>query len=211
MAWDIGPANALVDAVLAGDTSTPLTFDRDGEVSAAGQVVPSLLDVLLAEPYYRAPAPKSTGKELFHAAYVRDALAAWGRSATLPDLVRTLVELTARTVAEALTTAGVQQVFVSGGGARNPTLMAALAAAAPDRRFSTTRDLGLDPDAKEAIAFALIGWATLHGIPGNVPSCTGATAPRVLGAVIPGPDGGVLPVSGGAAPTRLLLEAEAAG
>ena len=103
----------------------------------------------------------------------------------------------------------MQQVFVSGGGARNPTLMAALATVAPSLRFATTRDLGLDPDAKEAIAFALIGWATLHGVPGNVPSCTGARAPRVLGAVTPGPDGGALPVGDGSAPTRLLLEAGA--
>jgi anhydro-N-acetylmuramic acid kinase len=206
VAWDIGPANALVDAVLVADASTPLTFDHDGEVSASGRVVPDLLEVLLAEPYYRAPAPKSTGKELFHARYVDDALATWGGTAPLPDLVATLVELTARTVGEALTAAGVDQAFVSGGGVRNPTLMRSLAGAAPGVRFGTTRELGLDPDAKEAIAFALIGWATMHGIPGNVPSCTGAKEPRVLGAVTPGPDGGVLPVAGGSAPTRLVLE-----
>ncbi|MDF2091108.1 anhydro-N-acetylmuramic acid kinase [Knoellia sp. 3-2P3] len=206
VAWDIGPANALVDAVLAADPSAPLAFDRDGEVSAAGRVLPDLLEVLLAEPYYRDPAPKSTGKELFHARYVDDALASWGGTASLPDLVATLVELTARTVADALVAAGVDRVFVSGGGARNPTLMGALAAAAPEVRFATTVELGLDPDAKEAIAFALIGWATLHGIPGNVPSCTGAREARVLGTVTPGPDGGALPVAGGTVPTRLTLE-----
>jgi anhydro-N-acetylmuramic acid kinase len=205
-AWDVGPANALVDAVLSADPSTPWAFDRDGGVSATGQVLPDLLEVFLAEPYYREPAPKSTGKELFHAGHVDKALAAWGGTASVPDLVRTLVELTARTVADALAAARVEQVFVSGGGARNPTLLDALAAAAPDLRFATTDDLGLDPDAKEAVAFALIGWATLHGIPGNVPSCTGARAPRVLGTVTPGPDGGVLPVSGGSAPTRLTIE-----
>jgi len=206
VAWDIGPANALVDAVLAADPRTPSAFDRDGEVSASGQVVPELLEVLLAEPYYRDPAPKSTGKELFHARYVDDVLAAWGGTVTLPDLVRTLLELTARTVADAVTAAGVEQVFVSGGGARNPTLLRALGAAAPGVRFRATTDLGLDPDAKEAIAFALIGWATLHGIPGNVPSCTGAVAPRVLGAITTAPGGGVLPVAGGAAPASLVLE-----
>jgi anhydro-N-acetylmuramic acid kinase len=206
LAWDIGPANALMDAVLAADPATPLAFDRDGEVSAQGRVLPDLLEVLLAEPYYRDPAPKSTGKELFHARYVDKALATWGGAASTPDLVRTLVELTARTVADALAAAQVEQVFASGGGARNPTVMGALAAAAPGMRFATTAELALDPDAKEAIAFALIGWATLHGIPGNVPSCTGARAARVLGAVTPAPTGGVLPVAGGVAPTRLTLE-----
>jgi anhydro-N-acetylmuramic acid kinase len=205
VAWDIGPANALMDAVLMADPSTPLTFDRDGEVSAQGQVLPDLLAVLLAEPYYRDPAPKSTGKELFHARYVEKALASWGGSASVPDLVRTLVELTARTVAEGLVAAQVEQVFASGGGARNPTLMGALASAAPGVRVATTAELGLDPDAKEAIAFALIGWAALHGIPGNVPSCTGAREARVLGAITPVP-GGVLPVAGGTAPARLTLE-----
>lgn len=206
VAWDIGPANALVDAVLTADPSTPLTFDRDGEVSASGAVVPDLLEVLLAEPYYGLPAPKSTGKELFHARYVDDVVTSWGGDVTLPDLVRTLVELTARTVADAVRDAGVERVFVSGGGARNATLLRALAAAAPDVRFTTTAELGLDPDAKEAIAFALIGWATMHGIPGNVPSCTGASAPRVLGAVTPAPGGGLLPVAGGDSPSWLVLE-----
>ncbi|SES36234.1 anhydro-N-acetylmuramic acid kinase [Pedococcus cremeus] len=206
LAWDIGPANALLDAVLTANASTPLTFDRDGEVSASGAVVPDLLEVFLAEPYYGIPAPKSTGKELFHAHYVDDVLASWGGTVSLPDLVATLVGLTARTVADGLREAGVARVFASGGGARNPTLMRALAAAAPGVRFATTAELGLDPDAKEAIAFALIGWATMHGIPGNVPSCTGAEGPRVLGAVTPAPGGGLLPVAGGTRPSWLVLE-----
>jgi anhydro-N-acetylmuramic acid kinase len=206
LAWDIGPANALIDAVLTADPTTPLTFDRDGEVSSSGAVVPDLLEVFLAEPYYGMPTPKSTGKELFHAQYVDDVLASWGGTVSVPDLVATLVELTARTVADALSAAGVDRVFVSGGGARNPTLMRALAAAAPAVRFATTAELGLDPDAKEAIAFALIGWATMHGIPGNVPTCTGASGPRVLGAVTPAPGGGLLPVDGGARPSWLVLE-----
>ena len=121
----------------------------------------------------------------------------------------TLVELTARTVADALAGRGVDEVFMSGGGVRNPTLLAAIAAASPATRFSTTAELGLDTDAKEAVAFALIGWATMHGLPGNVPSCTGARGPRVLGRVTPGAPGSLLPVWRGVAPARLVLESAA--
>ena len=207
VAWDIGTANALIDAVVAADPSTPLCYDRDGLIAQAGTVSPGLLEVLLDEPYYRAPAPKSTGKELFHAAYVHDALARHGAGLPLPDLVATLVELAARTVADALAAHAVDEVFMSGGGVHNPALVDALAAAAPHARFSPSTVLGLDPDAKEAVAFALIGWATMHGIAGNVPTCTGARGPRVLGHITPAPSGrGVLPVPGGVAPVRLVLE-----
>ncbi len=102
IAWDIGSANALIDAAVSSDGSTDLSFDRDGALARAGTVVPGLLDVLLGEPYYRSPAPKSTGKELFHAAYVEAAVARHGATVPLADLVATLVELTARTVADAL-------------------------------------------------------------------------------------------------------------
>ena len=207
VAWDIGTANALVDAVVAADPSTPLSYDHDGLIAKAGTTDPGLLRVLLDEPYYLAPAPKSTGKELFHAAYVDDALTRHGVPVPLPDLVATLVELAARTVADALANHAVDEVFMSGGGVHNPALVDALAVAAPDVRFSTTSELGLDPDAKEAVAFALIGWASMHGIAANVPTCTGARGPRVLGRITPAPSGdGVLPVPGGVAPVRLVLE-----
>ena len=209
VAWDIGTANALIDAAVSADPSTPLAYDRDGLIGRSGSVVPALLDILLDEPYYRARAPKSTGKELFHAAYLEDAVARHGAPVGLCDLVATLVELTARTVADALAGSGVDEVFMSGGGVRNPALVAAIASASPTTHFSTTAELGLDPDAKEAVAFALIGWATMHGLPGNVPSCTGARGPRVLGRVTPGPPGSPLPVWRGVAPARLLLESAA--
>ena len=206
VAWDIGTANALIDAAVSADPSTPSAYDRDGLIGRSGAVVPGLLALLLDEPYYRAPAPKSTGKELFHPAYLDDAVARHGAPVALADLVATLVELTARTVADALAGRGVDEAFMSGGGVRNPTLVAAIAAASPTTRFSTTAELGLDPDAKEAVAFALIGWATMHGVPGNVPSCTGARDSRVLGRVSPGAPGTLMPVWRGVAPARLLLE-----
>lgn len=206
LAWDVGPANALVDAVVAADPGTPLTFDVDGELAASGSVVPGLLEVLLDEAYYRLSPPKSTGKELFHLDHVRAAVERWGGTVELADLCATLVALTARTVAQALRAAGASRVFASGGGVRNPVLLKAIRDALPGVPVDTSDVLGLDPDGKEAIAFALIGWATLHGVPGNVPSCTGASGPRVLGRVSPPPSGGGLPVAFAQPPTRLVVE-----
>jgi anhydro-N-acetylmuramic acid kinase len=189
VAWDIGPANALIDAVVTADPSIPGTFDADGALASSGTVIPALLAELLAEPYYRLAPPKSSGKELFHLGYVREALARTGISAVLPDLVATLTELTAVTVSEAIAKAGVQVLVAAGGGVRNPVLMRRIAQLLPGVEVLTTDRLGVPSDVKEAFAFALIGWATSHGLPGNVPSCTGAAGPRVLGRITPGPDG----------------------
>lgn len=193
VAWDIGPANALVDAVVANATAGVLGFDADGRLAASGSVDAALLDLLLAEPYYAADPPKSTGKELFHGAYVASALDRLGRRPELPDLVATLVELTARTVADAVAAHSLDVVVASGGGVRNPVLMARVAELLPAVELTTTDGLGVPSDEKEAVAFALIGWATLHGLPGNVPTCTGARGPRVLGRVTPPPEGRWLP------------------
>jgi anhydro-N-acetylmuramic acid kinase len=189
VAWDIGPANALIDAVVTAEPSIPDSFDRDGALAASGTVIPALLAALLAEPYYRLAPPKSSGKELFHLGYVRAAVGRAGVSPDLPDLVATLTELTAVTVAEATAAAGVQVLAAAGGGVRNPVLMARIAQLLPSVEVLTTDRLGVPSDVKEAVAFALIGWATSHGLPGNVPSCTGAAGPRVLGRISPGPDG----------------------
>ena len=193
IAWDIGPANALIDAVVTASGETTDTFDRDGLLAASGTVDHQLLRVLLDEPYYRLPAPKSSGKELFHHDYVRAAIARAGVNLSLPDLVATLTELTAATVADAIRAAGLDLLVVSGGGVRNPVLLRRLAALLPGVEVRPSDELGVPADAKEAVAFALIGWATLHGLPGNVPSCTGARGPRILGRVTPGADG-VIPI-----------------
>ncbi|WP_432514952.1 anhydro-N-acetylmuramic acid kinase [Kineococcus sp. SYSU DK001] len=184
VAWDTGPANALVDAVVAADPGHPDVFDRDGRLAASGRVDGELLARFLADPYYARPAPKSCGKELFHAGYVAEVLR--GRELPLTDLVATLTELTARTVAAALAPVGVARVFASGGGVRNPVLLAAIARHLPGVQVTGSDDLDCPADDKEAVAFALLGWATLHGLPGNVPSCTGASGERVLGRLTPG-------------------------
>ncbi|WP_432571271.1 anhydro-N-acetylmuramic acid kinase [Kineococcus sp. SYSU DK005] len=209
-AWDTGPANALVDAVVAADPSVPGAFDRDGRLAAAGTVDEVLLAHLLTEPYYARPAPKSTGKELFHGGHVAEALARTGRRPDLPDLVATLTALTAVTVADAVRPARLERLLASGGGVRNPVLLAALAERLPGVAVVTSGELGCPPDAKEAVAFALLGWAGLHGLPGSEPGCTGARGARVLGRVTPAPDGGV-PRPGPVAPPRSLVLEPAAG
>lgn len=194
VAWDIGPGNALIDAVVTADPDTPDTFDRDGALARAGNVAPGLLRELLAEPYYALPAPKSSGKELFHLGYVQEAVRRGGEQYSLSDLVATLTELTAATIANAVNAAGVQTLVASGGGVRNPVLMSRLTDLVPGVTVMLSDELGVPSNDKEAVAFALIGWATLHGLPGNVPTCTGAAGPRVLGRITPSA-GGSVPVA----------------
>ena len=202
VAWDIGPANALIDAVVT-DAPGAASFDHDGELAAAGTVVPVLLADLLDSPFFGKPAPKSTGKELFNLDYVRAGLARTGLKPSLPDLVATLTELTAVSVSQAVAQAGVEVLVASGGGVRNPVLMRRLGDLLPGVRVLTSDALGVPSDTKEAIAFALIGWASVHGLPGNVPSCTGAIGPRVLGQIIPA---SALPPPIGAWPETLVFE-----
>lgn len=200
LAWDTGPANALIDAAVLRTGAHPAGYDVDGALAARGHVNEALLTDLLAEPYYRLPPPKSTGKELFHDGYL-DPFP--GIEPT--DLIATLTALTARTVADAVRGAGVDTLVVSGGGAANPTLLGMLGAELPGVRLVPSADLGAPRDAKEAIAFALIGWQTLHGLPATLPSCTGARGARVLGAITPGGGPLRLPTPPPAAPVSLHL------
>ncbi|MET8753144.1 anhydro-N-acetylmuramic acid kinase [Streptomyces sp. NPDC004667] len=186
VAFDTGPGNALLDAAVRELTAGRLDHDADGALAAAGRVHAPLLRRLLDEPYYRLPAPKTTGKELFHPGHLRAALAP---HPGLPpqDVLATLTRLTARTVADALRPLGATEVIASGGGTRNPALMAALRGELPPGTALLTSDaLGLPAAAKEAYAFAVLGFLTVHGLPGNAPDCTGARGPRVLGSLTPG-------------------------
>lgn len=183
-AYDIGPANGLVDAVVTHHGLTPEGYDVGGAIAATGTVDEALLATLMADPYYGLPAPKSTGKEYFHLDHVRAALG--DRTLTDADLVATLTRLTGEVVGRELVRTDVARVLASGGGCDNPVLMKALADAAPGVRIDTIAALGIPTDLKEAFAFALMGWATWHGLPGNVPAATGASGPRVLGSITPG-------------------------
>jgi anhydro-N-acetylmuramic acid kinase len=205
LAWDTGPANALVDAAVLHTGAHPAGYDVDGAIAARGRVDEDLLADLLAEPYYRLPAPKSTGKELFHDGYVDAFLARRGRPVGPDALIATLTALTARTVADAVRSAGVDTLVVSGGGAANPTMLAMLGADLPGVRIVASAELGAPGDAKEAIAFALLGWQTLHGLPATLPSCTGARGARVLGTITPGTGALRLPAALPTAPAVLRL------
>ena len=182
LAFDTGPANALIDAAVRAGTGGAEQFDADGRLAARGAVDQQLLQLLLEEEYYRRPAPKSTGKELFHPGYLDRFLA--GRSPSLEDLVATLTALTARTVAAAV--GETEEVVLSGGGTRNPALVAALRGELPGTPVRTSDELGLPSAAKEALAFAVLGFLTVNGQAGALPSCTGARHASVLGAIVPG-------------------------
>lgn len=184
-AYDVGPANALVDAVVVSERLHPRGYDEDAAIARTGTVDPELLDALLADPYFALPSPKSTGKEHFHLDYVRSAVDAHGPIAPA-DLVRTLTELTVRTVAHDVRAAGVGYLAVSGGGCRNPLILQGLRDALPEVEVVLADELGASADNKEAILFALIGWCTLHGVPAVVPGGTGAREPRILGTITPG-------------------------
>ncbi|MEU6313249.1 anhydro-N-acetylmuramic acid kinase [Streptomyces sp. NPDC047014] len=204
VAFDTGPGNALIDAAVRRLGGGRLTCDEDGALAAAGQVHEGLLARLLADPYYRLPAPRTTGKELFHAGYLDSRLAGFE---PLPpqDLIATLTRLTARTVADALRPLGATEVFASGGGVRNPTLMGMLRAELGRTVLRSSAELGLPAAAKEAYAFAVLGHLTLHGLPGNAPACTGAAGPRVLGAITPGNRPLRLPATPVTAPRALTV------
>ncbi|MGF6821956.1 anhydro-N-acetylmuramic acid kinase [Microbacterium sp. ZKA21] len=185
-AYDVGPANALVDAVVTAESLNALGYDEDAAIARSGRVDVPLLDALLADAYYALPAPKSTGKEHFHLDYVRAVVAAQGRDIPVADLVRTLTELSVRTIAADVRRAGIGFLAVSGGGCRNPLIMQGLRDALPGVEVVLADELGASADAKEAILFALIGWCTMHGVPAVVPGGTGARGPRILGTITPG-------------------------
>jgi len=181
--FDTGPANALMDAWCERHTGRP--YDAGGALAASGHVDAALLARLLAEPWFAMPPPKSTGREQFHLDWLQARL---GDSPLSPaDVQATLLELTARTVADALqmTQPDTRRVLVCGGGVHNAALMARLAAHLPQAVVESTATHGLDPDYVEAMGFAWLARETLAGRSGNLPAVTGAVGRRVLGTVFP--------------------------
>jgi anhydro-N-acetylmuramic acid kinase len=189
-AFDTGPGVAVIDAVTRL-VEPSLPFDVDGRLASAGSPDDAVVDELLAAPYFAAHPPKSTGRELFDAAYAETLVARCRThrpNATKGDIVATATRLTARSIADAYSRfipEPVAEAVLSGGGARNPALVtmieqlvAPLAVVRFDERF-------FDGEAKEAVAFALLGWLHLHDRPGNVIGATGARGPRVLGMFTP--------------------------
>jgi anhydro-N-acetylmuramic acid kinase len=191
-AFDTGPANSLIDAAVEIATGGRHRYDRDGRLAARGRVDETLLAELLRHPYFAAEPPKSTGREEFGQPFVErlvEAVPPEGDQDWM-DLIATLTELTARTVADAyhrwVVPRGVDEVVLTGGGARNPVLAGRIRALLDPLPVLDGGALDVDPDAKEAVAFAVLAWAHLRGIPANLPSATGAAGPRVLGSLTPG-------------------------
>ena len=203
-AFDTGPGNALVDAAVGWLTDGAESFDRSGARAAKGQVDQKLLDLLLADPYYALQAPKSTGKEIFHLDYLRRACEQVGAEPS-DDVVATVTALTARTVADSCREYAVEDLLVSGGGARNPTLMRMLAEQLGDVPVRDFADAGVPSDAKEAYLLALLGFLGWHGVPATVPSCTGARHASLLGTLVPGARPMDLPAAPRHPPTRLRI------
>jgi anhydro-N-acetylmuramic acid kinase len=187
LAFDSGPANTLLDLAVREASQGRRSHDEHGSLAVAGTVDAQLLEVLLSDEYLARWPPKSTGKERYHAGYLAAAL----ERAPVPDLsdrLATLAAAAAHAVVLDAARLGVRHVYVSGGGVHNRALLAHLGRGLGDHgiRLERTEVLGMPGDAKEAYAMALIGYLTWHGLPGNVPSATGARGPRVLGTVTPG-------------------------
>ncbi|MBO1016588.1 anhydro-N-acetylmuramic acid kinase [Achromobacter sp. SD115] len=184
--FDTGPANVLLDGWCQRHLGQ--SYDADGRWAASGQVLAALLEQLIAsEPWFALPPPKSTGRDLFNMQWLDERLAAFDGPKPAPqDVQATLQRLTARTVANAVdaAAAGTQEVFVCGGGARNPGLMRELAYCL-QRPVRATDALGVPAQEVEALAFAWLAQAFVQRRPAGLPAVTGARAPRILGALYP--------------------------
>lgn len=190
VAFDTGPGNAIIDAAVRLATGGERAYDVDGEWARRGRVDEARVEELLADPWFRRPPPKSTGRERFGRPYV-EALAPGGSDREgWEGLVATLTDVVARAIADGVVRwadPGVDgEVVVTGGGVENPALMERLRTALEPRAVLRGDVLGVDPAAKEAVAFAVLAWAHVTGRPGSVPSATGAAGPRVLGSLTPG-------------------------
>ncbi|WP_409310808.1 anhydro-N-acetylmuramic acid kinase [Pectobacterium sp. B1J-3] len=181
--YDTGPGNMLLDAWIWRHCAQP--YDKDAEWALSGQVNALLLQRLMTDPYFSQRAPKSTGREYFNMGWLERKLS--GLPPLSPqDVQATLTELTAVSVADqVLLSGGCERLLVCGGGARNPLIMARLSALLPGIEVSTTDEFGISGDDMEALAFAWLASRTLSGLPGNLPSVTGASQETLLGAIYP--------------------------
>lgn len=190
-AFDTGPGNMIIDAVISAVTGGEKTYDAGGETAAKGRVCNALLDILKEEPYYHQPLPKTTGREHFGVQYTEKILS-WWKENPIPveDLLATVTDLTAYSIADAyeryvLPKYRASEIIVGGGGSYNATLLRFM-----KERFAphgvavrTQEDLGLSSDAKEAVAFALMADCCMRGKVNTLPSVTGAEHPAVMGKI----------------------------
>jgi anhydro-N-acetylmuramic acid kinase len=185
IAFDTGPGNMVLDALASHFTGGRQPFDRDGRMASRGRVDRELLDELLADPYLRRRPPKSAGREQYGAEFVASLLK---RELAAEDLMATAAAFTAASIALGIRRFAVwpEEVIVSGGGLHNRQLMAQLAAFLPGVQVQASDDFGINSDAKEAIAFAVLAYETWRRRPANLPSATGASRPVMLGKVVYG-------------------------
>ncbi len=193
LAFDTGPGNMIVDALVQHFTDGRLAYDKDARIASRGEMLPDLLAKLLRDPYFRKAPPKTAGREQFGQQFTARILR-WGKKARArsEDLIRTVTLLTPITIADAIrdwapSRTGPRDLIVAGGGARNPLMMAMLVAAVPKITVIPSDDLGVPGDAKEAFAFAILAYEAYHNRPNNLPSATGAKHPAVLGKIIHAP------------------------
>ena len=184
IAFDTGPGNMVIDALAELATGGAQTYDKDGALAAQGRVAPELLAAWLDDPYFREPPPKTTGREQFGVQFARRIMA----GARMEDLIATATALTAESIARAyrdfiLPRGPIDQVIIGGGGRRNPVLMAMLRDRLPSPApLLSHEDFGIDSDAKEAIALAIVANDAVAGIDTNIPGATGGR-PTVLGKI----------------------------
>jgi len=188
-AFDTGPANMLIDALVSHFTRGRRHFDDNARLASQGRSIPALLDDLLRDPYLKLAPPKSTGREYYGHSYLKKLFTLGRRHRAKPaDLIRAATIFTALSVVDALNRfvipkTKVHQLIVSGGGTHNPLILAQLSAALPGIEVLPSGRLGIPEDAKEAFAFALLGYETFHRRPANLPSATGARGPAILGKI----------------------------
>lgn len=183
-AFDTGPGNMIMDALVMKITEGAMGYDDGGRLAASGKVIPELLQWMLDDPYLDRQPPKTTGREYYGAEYVERLLSVGDYS--LVDVLATATDFTAQTIALSLRRFAPrlpQRLVVAGGGSRNPTLLQFLQNALPEVQVQTQEDLGMDSDAKEAVAFAILANEALFGICNNAPSATGAKHGVVMGRI----------------------------
>ena len=190
VAFDTGPGNMIIDHVVHKITRGQKRYDRGGRLAAAGHVNRALLDGLMRHPYLLRRPPKSTGREQFGAAFADELYArARKRRIGAADILATVTAFTAASIARAyerFLPDAPDQVILCGGGAQNTTLVGALRELLRPATVMGSGELGIDPDAKEAISFAILAARTITGAAGNVPAATGARRAAVLGKIVPG-------------------------
>lgn len=187
LAFDTGPGNMIVDGLVAHARKGRSAFDRDARIAMRGQTISALLERMMRDPYLRKRPPKTAGREQFGQAYTQQ-IAAWGEKhrARAEDLIRTATVFSSLSIADALRRfvprrVRIDELIVAGGGAKNPLMMAELAALLPGIQIVAAGELGLPAEAKEAFAFAVLAYEAYHGRANNLPSATGAERSIAMG------------------------------